>query len=167
MKLRNQHVTCGRLHLRIRFSDFKSDSIGRKLPVHTQDAIVLTSMVHQLYNQLQQRRIRIRHRNRKRRHWHCGCCSGSPDCCRLSSGVASSCAPVAGEIYLDLGFTALLSLVILSAICFTTAYHPFPFQYAACFGNYRRLAFMAVALIIKHYPIMRRAQAVCLCCIGK
>jgi DNA polymerase-4 len=60
MKLRKQHITCGRLHLRIRYSDFKSDSIGRKLPMHTQDATVLNSMVHQLYNQLQQRRIRIR-----------------------------------------------------------------------------------------------------------
>ena len=60
MKLRKQRLACSRLYLRVRYSDFKSDSIGRKLPIHTQDAAVLYSMVHQLYNQLQQRRIRIR-----------------------------------------------------------------------------------------------------------
>lgn len=61
MKLRKQQLTCGRIHLRVRYSDFKVASIGRKLTVHTQDAAVLNAMVHRLYGQLQERRIRIRH----------------------------------------------------------------------------------------------------------
>ncbi len=61
MKLRKQQLTCGCIHLRVRYSDFKISSIGQKLPLHTQDAAVLNTMVHRLYNRLQERRIRIRH----------------------------------------------------------------------------------------------------------
>ncbi len=105
MKLRQQHLTCGRLYLRIRYSDFKSDSIGRKLPVHTQDAAVLNSMMQQLNGQLRQRRVRIRYvhisvSDIEPENWQ-------PDFFALNTKTKNLLASV-DEIRNRFGFTAIL-----------------------------------------------------------
>ena len=61
MKLRRERLACGNIHLRIRYADFNSRSIGCKLSLHTQDAGVLAAAVQKLFAQAGGRRLRIRH----------------------------------------------------------------------------------------------------------
>ncbi len=105
MKLRKQHLSCGRIHIRIRYSDFKSDSIGRRLPVHTQDPAVLISMIQQLNKQLRQRRVRVRYvhisvSDIEPENWQ-------PDFFALNTKTKNLLASV-DEIRNRFGFTAIL-----------------------------------------------------------
>jgi len=105
MKLRKQRLTCGRLHLHIRYSDFQVSAISRKLSVPTQDGAVLNALLHNLYTDIHHRRIRIRHvqisvAELEPENWQ-------PDFFTTSSKNKNLCASI-DEIRNRFGFTAVL-----------------------------------------------------------
>jgi|Deesub1362B_J571_1020462.scaffolds.fasta_scaffold10485_1 DNA polymerase-4 len=61
MKLRKEHLVCNRISVRIRFSDFQQRVASSRLPLPTQDASAIVTVIHRLFRSIADRRVRIRH----------------------------------------------------------------------------------------------------------